>query len=432
MLIPSIDLRAGKAVQLVGGRRKALEVADVEGLARRFRVYGTVAVVDLDAALGTGDNLDLVTALCRLARCRVGGGVRSEERANALLRAGADSLVVGTAAEPAFLSRLPRDRTWVALDHRDGLVLDRGWRGETGERLERRLERLAPLCAGFLVTDVAREGRLGGLDRDAFRRLRAVSPLPLVAAGGAASEAEVADLDRLGVDVQVGMALYTGRLDPAAAFIACLDFAKGGGLVPCIVQDRAGRVRMLAWQTPETLTEALCTGRGVYWSRSRNERWVKGATSGNTQALLEARADCDRDAVRFTVEQTGPACHTGAATCFGPADFRLEDLEAVLAGRRGGDASGGYTARLLADPALLDAKLREETEEVIEAQARPSDLVWECADLLYFLMVRMAAGGVTLAQVASELARRRTVKRDDKGRGAAGGRNPILTTDEHG
>lgn len=413
MLIPSIDLMEGRAVQLVGGREKALEVADVEGLALRFRVYGTVAVVDLDAALGTGDNLGLVTALCRLARCRVGGGIRSVERANALLRAGADSLVVGTAADPAFLSKLPRDRTWVALDHRDGLVLDRGWRHGTGERLEARLERLAPFCAGFLVTDVAREGRLGGLDREAFRALRAASPVPVVAAGGAVSAAEVAELDRLGVDVQAGMALYTGRLGPAEAFVACVDFAKGGGLAPCVVQDRAGRVRMLAWQTPETLASALRTGRGVYWSRSRGEAWVKGLASGNTQVLREARVDCDRDTVLFTVDQSGPTCHTGSATCFGPADFRLGDLEAVLDGRRGGDAPGGYTARLLADPALLDAKLREETEEVIEARSRPSDLVWECADLLYFLMVRMAAGGVTLAQVQSELARRRAVRRED-------------------
>ena len=92
-------------------------------------------------------------------------------------------------------------------------------------------------------------------------------------------------------------------------------------------EDAAGRVLMLAWQTPESLRQALATGRGIYRSRSRGEVWVKGATSGNTQELLRARADCDRDTVLFTVRQNGPACHTGAASCFGPLDFELADLE---------------------------------------------------------------------------------------------------------
>ena len=224
----------------------------------------------------------------------------------------------------------------------------------------------------------------------------------------------MAALDRLGLDAQVGMALYTGRLDPAEAFAACMDFDKGGGRLPCVVEDAAGRVRMLAWQTPESLRQALSTGRGVYWSRSRGEVWVKGATSGNTQRLLRARADCDRDTVLFTVDSPGPACHTGAGSCFGPLDFRLDDLEAVIAGRLAAAPPGSYTARLMADPALLDAKLREETEEVVEARERPGDLVWECADLLYHLLARMAAGGVRLGQVEAELGRRHVVPRDRK------------------
>ena len=409
MLIPSIDLMGGKAVQLVGGRRRVLEVEDVEALARRFRVYGTVAVVDLDAALGRGDNLPLVARLCRLARCRVGGGIRSPERAGEILRLGADSLVVGTAADPGFLSRLPRERTWVALDHRGGEVLDRGWRRRTGDAVARRMERLAPHCAGFLVTDVGREGRLTGLDREAAARWRGLCAGGLTVAGGVRDVAEVAELDRLGVDAQVGMALYDGTLDPAEAFVSCLDFGRSGGLLPCVVQDRGGRVRMLAWQTPDSLRAALREGRGVYWSRSRREIWRKGDTSGHRQELREARADCDRDALLFTVDQAGPACHTGADTCFGRADFALADLAGLLAGRAA--RPEGYTGRLFGDAALRRAKLREETEEVLEASGRPDDLVWECADLLYFLLVSMTAGGVRLEQVLSELARRRSLPR---------------------
>ena len=418
MLIPSIDLMGGRAVQLVGGREKALEVDDVVGLARRFRVYGEIAVIDLDAALGRGDNRALVERLCREARCRVGGGVRDRRRAAELLRAGASRVIVGTAASEELLAGLPRERVLVAVDHRAGTLLSHGWQAEEREAPLERIRRLSPLCGGFLVTRVDREGWLGGVDWDAARELRAATDRGLTYAGGVASAADVAALDRLGLDAQVGMALYTGRLDPAEAFAACLDFDKGGGRLPCVVEDAAGRVRMLAWQTPESLRQALAAGRGVYWSRSRGEVWVKGATSGNTQQLLRARADCDRDTVLFTVDSPGPVCHTGTATCFGPVDFRLDDLEAVIARRREAAPPESYTARLLADPDLLDAKIREEAEEVIEARERPDDLVWECADLLYHLLARMAAGGVRLDQVAAELERRHAVPRD---------RNPNLT-----
>jgi phosphoribosyl-ATP pyrophosphohydrolase/phosphoribosyl-AMP cyclohydrolase len=414
MLIPSIDLMDGKAVQLVGGREKALEVADVIGLARRFRVYGEIAVIDLDAALGRGDNRSLVERLCREARCRVGGGVRDRRRAEELLRAGAERVIIGTAADEALLASLPRERVMVAVDHRDGTLLSHGWQSAEQEAPLERMRRLAPLCAGFLVTRVDREGRCGGADFEAARELRAATGRALTYAGGVATAAEVAALDRLGLDAQVGMALYTGRLDPAEAFAVCLDFEKGGGRLPCVVEDTAGRVRMLAWQTPESLRRALAEGRGIYHSRSRDEVWVKGATSGHTQALLRARADCDRDAVLFTVDQQGPACHTGTATCFGPADFRLEDLASIISGRLVDPPAGSYTARLLADPELLDGKLREELEEVVEATQRPDELVWECADLLYHLLVRMAAAGVSLRRVAAELARRNAVPNCEK------------------
>lgn len=411
MLISSIDLSEGKAVQLVGGEKKALEVEDVLGLARRFRPYGEIAVIDLDAARGTGENRELVSRLCREARCRVGGGIRSPRDAEALLRAGAARVIVGTAASEDLLSRLPRERVLVAVDHRDGDLLSHGWQVREKEPFLHRMLRLAPYCAGFLVTQVHREGRLGGVDWEAARALRTAVEGELVYAGGVRTAEEVADLDRLGLDAQVGMALYQGLLDPAEAFVRCLDFAKGNGRLPCVVQDRAGRVLMVAWQTPGSLEQALRTGRGTYYSRSRDEIWIKGSGSGHTQTLLRATADCDRDTVRFEVEQTGPACHTGQATCFGPADFCLADLEALIASRGKEAPEGSYTARLLQEEGLLDAKLREEVEEVIEASGRPDDLVWECADLLYFLLVRMSAGGVTLDRVCTELERRRCTPR---------------------
>jgi len=405
MLIPSIDLMGGKAVQLVGGRTKVLEVEDVIGLAQRWRVYGDLAVIDLDAALGTGDNLALVKELCGVARCRVGGGVRTVERAHELLRAGASSLILGTAATEELLKKLPRERTLVAVDQRGGKLQSKGWTADEAETPLDRMRRLGPFCGGFLMTVVDKEGRLEGLDWDTARAARAATKLPIVYAGGVTTVEDVAALDRLGLDAQVGMALYKGRMDPAEAFLACLDWDKQGGLLPAVVQDESGRVRMVAYESRDCLKEALETRKGVYFSRSRNARWEKGAESGHTQELLRVEADCDRDTLRFVVRQAGPACHTGADTCFGSAEFSLEDLEATLVSRRKDPTPGSYTARLFREEGLLAAKLREETDEVIEA-ATPDALVWEGADLLYFLMVRLAQGGVRMDQVLRELERR--------------------------
>jgi phosphoribosyl-ATP pyrophosphohydrolase len=407
MLIPSIDLMDGQAVQLVGGRHKVLERPDVEELARRFSVYGEIAVIDLDAAMGRGDNRALVRRLCGIARCRVGGGIRDERRAAELLRAGADRLILGTAADEGLLARLPRERVLVAVDHDRGRVLSHGWLQDAGETPAARIRRLAPHCGGFLVTGIHHEGRLAGFSMDDILALRELTDRPITYAGGVTAATEVAALDRHGIDAQVGMALYTGRLDPAEAFLACLDFHKEGGRLPCVVQDAAGRVLMVAWQTLDSLREALRSGRGVYYSRRRQRLWVKGESSGHGQRLLRATADCDRDTVLFTVSPAGPACHTGAASCFGRLDFAVGDLEAVLQQRQRHPVDSSYTCRLLREPELLAAKLREEVDEVIDAAGRADDLVWECADTLYFLLVQMTAGGIGWTQVLNELERRR-------------------------
>lgn len=421
MLIPSIDLMGGKAVQLVGGREKVLEVEDVLGLARRWRVYGELAVIDLDAALGQGDNLALVKALCAVARCRVGGGIRTPERAFELLRAGAASLILGTAATEELLKKLPRERTLVAVDQRDGRLQVKGWKEDAAEAPLDRMKRLAPLCGGFLMTVVDKEGRMEGLDWDTARAAREATDRPIVYAGGVTTASDVAGLDKLGLDAQVGMALYKGLLDPAEAFLACLDWEKQGGLLPVAAQDESGRLRMVAYASRESLRAALERGRGIYWSRSRKELWEKGTTSGHTQELLRVEADCDRDALKFVIRPSGPACHTGADTCFGSADFSVEDLEATLQERKAGSVPGSYTARLFSEPGLLEAKLLEEADEVLKA-ATPDELVWEGADLFYFLMVRLAQGGVRFEQVLRELERRR--KTDTRKPGNAKGAKP--------
>jgi phosphoribosyl-ATP pyrophosphohydrolase len=405
MIVPSIDLRSGNAVQLVGGRELALDAGDPRPLAGTFGRVGEVAVVDLDAALGLGSNAAVIGELCTLAPCRVGGGIRDAATARAWLERGATKVVLGTAATPEVLRELPRERVIAALDCEHGEVVTHGWRTRTGADVCARLRELTPLVGGFLVTLVEHEGRLGGLARERIPALReAAGALPLTIAGGITSAEDVAFLDRLGCDAQVGMALYTGKLGLAEAFLAPVTRERADGLVPTVVVDELGLALGLAWSDVESLAEALATGRGVYRSRTRG-LWQKGASSGDTQELLSVALDCDRDALRFTVRQAGRGfCHAGTWSCFG-SDERLGALSRRLASRRATAPAGSYTARLLAEPELLAAKLVEEARE-LSAATGTDEVRHEAADLLFFTLVACARGGVSLAEVERELARR--------------------------
>ena len=196
------------------------------------------------------------------------------------------------------------------------------------------------------------------------------------------------------------------------------------GLVPVIAQDaRTGDVLMLAWANRDALEHTLASGEGHYWSRSRQLLWRKGETSGHTQQVLEVRLDCDRDAVLYRVRQTGPACHTGARTCFvsrvekdggvraGPdaGGHLLERLRHTIAARAAERPEGSYTVALLdKGPAKASQKVGEEAVEVVVAAnaETPARLASESADLLYHLLVLLESKGVALDDVWSELERR--------------------------
>lgn len=408
MIVPSIDLQGGRTVQLVGGETLAIDAGDPRPLLAQFALAGEVAVVDLDAARGEGDHRGLIEELCAQHRVRVGGGIRDYATAKAWLDAGAARVVIGTAAQPELLGRLPRDRVVAALDERGGEVVTHGWRQGSGHALFERLAALRPYCGGFLVTFVEREGRLQGTDlARAAEIVRRAGEARVTIAGGVTTADEVAALDRMGADAQVGMALYTGRLPLADAIAAPLTSDRADGLWPTVVVDELGTALGLAWSSAASLREAVAGRRGVYHSRRRG-LWVKGDTSGAWQELLAVDLDCDRDALRFTVRQHGAGfCHLATRGCWGEdrGFARLARRLAAVAAQvpPAGTAPSSNTARLLRDPDLLASKLVEEARELVAADA---DVRHEAADLFYFALVRLAAAGVGLADVADELDRR--------------------------
>jgi phosphoribosyl-ATP pyrophosphohydrolase/phosphoribosyl-AMP cyclohydrolase len=433
MVIASIDIQGGRVVQLKQGSELILQRDNAAALAEEFDRYGEVAVIDLDAAMGKGSNAEMLRPLLRRARCRLGGGIRSPEQARELISLGAEKIIVGSrafrkaggfAVDTDFLAEMARaagrERIIVAVDARSSaddrgggqdsggyeIVAD-GWKTPTGLDLIRAAREAQDYCGEFLFTCVDREGTMGGIDLRPVRALRQAVSRTITAAGGVASLEEVEALAELGCDVQLGMALYTGKISLADSFVRSLNWKKAegaGSLLPVIAQSPDGQVLMTGFADREAVAESFKRGNLCFHSRTRNSLWMKGEHSGNTLKLLRMRADCDRDAILATVEPAGPVCHTGAFSCFETGRrYSLEFLQALIAGRFRNPSPGSYTATL--DDELVREKVMEEADELCRA-AGHDEIVWEAADLLYFATVLITRAGVSVEEILNELDRR--------------------------
>jgi phosphoribosylformimino-5-aminoimidazole carboxamide ribotide isomerase len=225
MIIPCIDLMDGKVVQLVQGREKALEADGPLAMLEKFKAFPEIQVIDLDAAMGRGSNDELVSLVAARAVVRAGGGVRSVQRARALVEQGAHRVIVGTAAfrvdgvNEDFLEQVAgaigTERLIIALDSKDGRIVVKGWRESTRLTAEEVLGQLESYCSGFLCTYVDKEGMMQGTDLAWFRRLRAATKREITAAGGITTLDDVRQLLAMNVHAALGMAIYTGRLSLA-------------------------------------------------------------------------------------------------------------------------------------------------------------------------------------------------------------------------
>lgn len=406
MIIPSIDIMNGKAVQLRQGKEKVLEVDDVLGLAREFRKYGEIAVIDLDAALGRGDNFELIRQICKIADCRVGGGIRTRQKAIELLKAGAKKIIIGTLATPDFLKSLPKDKLIVAVDTKNGSIVTEGWTKSEGKNPFEQIKYLEDYCNEFLFTNVDREGMLAGVDDELVKMLKKTSAKKITFAGGITTIEQIKLLEDSGLNSQIGMALYTGKIKLADSFVSLLDFDKNNGLVPTIVQDDKGQVLMMAFSSKESLMKTFDSGNANYYSRSRKRIWQKGETSQNTQELLKARYDCDRDTLLFTVKQAGFACHIGSYSCFSDMQPSISEIYRGIYEKAKNPVIDSYTSDISKNEDSIKNKISEEAGEVVNYQNR-DNLVWEIADLAYFTMILMAKNDISIQEIKNELWRRR-------------------------
>ena len=224
MLIPAIDFKDGRVVQLIQGDREALATDDLDGWLAKFAAYPLIQVIDLDAAMGTGDNAALVARVAAARPCQIGGGIRSIDRARRWLDAGAARVIVGSSffaadrvnldAAEQFSRALGHDAIVAAADSRGGTIVTHGWKRTTSIDLVSAVHDLSPCVGGFLTTLVDTEGLMQGLDFDLVARIREATPRRLIVAGGVRDMDDVRRLEDLGADAVAGMAIYTGRITP--------------------------------------------------------------------------------------------------------------------------------------------------------------------------------------------------------------------------
>ncbi|MCQ2240209.1 bifunctional phosphoribosyl-AMP cyclohydrolase/phosphoribosyl-ATP diphosphatase HisIE [Treponema sp.] len=429
MVIASIDMKDGHVVQLKNGKDLVLQRDDADALINDFNKYGEVAIIDLDQALrntdakGNTPNTELLKSLLRKGNVRVGGGIRDVKKAKELISLGAEKVIVGSAAwnadrktesDPilnvAFLEELVaavgKQRVIISVDAINGKIALKGWTETANISLIEGAKEAEKYASELLFTCVEKEGCMQGTDMDMCRQLRAAVKCRVVAAGGVNSLEQIAELEKLGCDVQLGMALYTGAVSLKDSFMACLDWEKTNGMVPVIAQSVNGEVLMMGFSNKEAIAKTFDTGKLTFFSRTRNVLWTKGETSGHFLEVVKMRVDCDRDTILATVIPHGGACHTGSFTCFGAEpDERssMERLYATISERFANPRPGSYTATL--NDKRVREKVEEEAEEICEAEGK-DEVIWEAADLLYFVSVLMYKEGVTWQDVYNELDRR--------------------------
>ena len=449
-VIPCLDVKDGRVVK--GVRFEALrDQGDPVAAARAYDLQGADELVLLDISATLEGRRTMLEVVERVADqvfipLTVGGGVARVEHARDLLVAGADKIAVNSAAvrDPALLTRLAeRFGAQCVVLAVDAKRVGAGWevfthagrQGTGRDLLAWCVEGVARGAGELLLTSIDRDGTRAGYDTDLLRAVRARVQVPVIASGGAGTLDHFADAVRAGASAVLAAGLFHDQiltLDQVKAALAGAGIPvrlrqppsptppplplRGApklderGLLPAILVDAAsGEVLTLAYMNHEALERTRRSRQTWLFSRSRNALWHKGATSGHTQSVISLALDCDGDAIVVRVLPHGPACHTGARSCFtAPAGGALVALDEVLADRAARMPEKSYTTELLRDDNKRIKKLGEELAELIRALhvGTDDDVIEEAGDLVYHVAVALRGRGISLHGVMERLRRR--------------------------
>lgn len=393
MFFPTIQLQTGKAVQVNTAGVQVIPENPVD-LSRRLYRYGTVVILDRDAAMGQGDNSDLVNKICGEVEAIVAGGVTTVNQADRYLRAGAVRLIVGPRVNPGILAHFPRQRILVAVDDRPAPFGIDEWRLADNTNLVEATAVFHKSCSGLVYG-------FGDSDIDGFRSLNAQVGLPVIAAAMTTSAEDVEALDRSGIDCLLTID-QNSNIDISDLYTNLMDFESGNGLIPTILQDRNRQVLALFYSNKNAVKTSLDSGLTSFWSASKGDVTIKETPKGNPISIRTAIADRRRKVLLYQVDSTGPVCHTGEYSCFGERSFSIETLEAVIVSRQGKGDSQSYTQQVLVSREGVTDQILTRAKELAQAVTH-DQIISRTADLLYFVMVNLVRNKVSWSSVLKEL-----------------------------
>lgn len=455
-LYPAIDVKDGQCVRLKKGLFNEVTVYSERPyeIAKGFEEAGAqfIHTVDLDGALkGHGVNAETIKKICSSVNVPVqmGGGIRTLENIQEVLDLGVYRVIIGTKAveNPDFIKaaidRFGAEHIVVGVDAKDGLVAIEGWEKVSDKTALSLALAMKDIGVQTIVyTDISKDGMLTGPNVEQTKILSDKTGIDIIASGGMSCMDDLTHINDAGIHgAIIGKAIYEKRIDLKEAvnlFESGASYSKASampkadilfkdlkldanGLIPVVVQDYVnGEVLMLAYMNEEAYNKTLETGIMTYYSRSRQELWIKGLTSGHFQYVRSIEIDCDNDTLLAKVKQIGAACHTGNKSCFYRNLVSTEyaqtnplkvfnNVMSIIEDRKQHPKEGSYTNYLF-DKGIdkILKKCGEEATEVIIAAKNPDpeEIKYEISDFLYHVMVLMVLKGVTWEDIVKELANR--------------------------
>ena len=364
--------------------------------AKSINYFGSVVVSNISSH-------SLLKGICKVAECNLVMNSPKLETIKSVLQKGVKKVIIPEKEVENISQNVSKNIIIARITLREKSLLNNDLIDLKNE-LKEDINRVVPYCSEFLI-DYDKD-----LNIDENTVLAVIDyisdfnnyPLTFLDTNNKFTEI----LEKKGVNPFICSSEIFKEKEMLQILISTLDFQKLEGLIPTIVQDEHNQILMLSFSSQASLTQALIQKKGIYYSRSRKSIWIKGETSGNHQTLNKVRYDCDQDALLFNVRQEGDVCHLQRYSCFGNKEFKLSDLYDIIQDRILNPVTNSYTSKISKDERLIIEKIREESNEVINYTS-DENLVWEIADLLYFIMVFMAKKGIKLQDILNELWSRR-------------------------
>lgn len=435
-IIPCLDIAEGKVVKGINFK-DIKTIADPVEMAKYYYESGADELVFYDITASYEDRGTMVELVKNVAKevfipLTVGGGVRTVEDFDVLLKSGADKISINSSAisNPDLIKeaseRFGAQCVVLSMDVKrvDGVfkVFSKGGRLETDlEAIEWAKKGVALGAGELVINSIDQDGVKKGFDIELLTAISAVVNVPIIASGGAGKIDDFISLFKT-TDIDAGLAasifhskevsmtalklsMKQADIPTRLAYMPPLKWDEKG-LIPAVVQsDITQRVLMVAYMNEDSLRETVRLGETVFYSRSRQELWHKGATSGNTQVVTDIRYDCDADTLLIKVKENGPACHTGSYTCFGEAPDAFENLFETIKDRKENPIEGSYTNYLFEKgiDKILKKVGEESAEVIIGAKNNKEELIYEMSDLFYHSFVLLVNEGISLNEIKDEL-----------------------------